>query len=132
MDRKIPNFASVWEGIKNYLNTRLELFKLIALKKASKLMADVITNTLVAFCLLMAFLASAVTLAFYLSQLLNSYTKGFGCAAIFFTILPFLLLWKKAAIERFIAGIAVRRYFVKHYEEQLEEPICNEPVNPVK
>ncbi len=115
------DFRALWSDIRDYFRIRLELLKLSAIEKGSKLAADLITNTIVLVCLLMAFLALAITLAFYLSELLNSYTKGFGCAAIFFTLLAFLLLWKKAAVEKSIAGIAIRRYFEKHCESQPEQ-----------
>jgi len=122
MQQYLPkNLSAIWNDVKDYLRIRKELFKLMALEKAFKIMADLVTNTLVLLSLLMAFLASAITLAFYLSYLLNSYTKGFGCATIFFTIVAFLISWKKSAVEKFIAGIAVKRYFEKHCEAQEEK-----------
>lgn len=122
MQQYLPkNLSAIWNDVKDYLSIRKELFKLMALEKAFKLMADLVTNTLVVLSLLMAFLAAAITLAFYLSYLLNSYTKGFGCATIFFTLLACLILWKKSAVEKFIAGIAIRRYFEKHCEAEEEE-----------
>ena len=122
MQQHLPkNLSAIWNDAKDYLSIRKELFKLMALEKVFKLMADLITNTIVVLFLLMAFLASAITLAFYLSYLLNSYTKGFGCATIFFTLVAFLIVWKKSAVEKFISGIAIRRYFEKHCEAQEEE-----------
>jgi|GEM_PF-3379678 len=122
MQKNRPKSLNVlWEDFKSYLDNRLELMKLTVLKKGSKLAADLVTNTLVLFCLLMAFLGSAITLAFYLSHLLGSYSRGFGCAALFFTLLALLISWKKNAFERFIAGLAIRRYFEKHCEEVMED-----------
>lgn len=72
-------------------------------------------------CMLMAFLVAAVTLAFYFSYLLNSFTKGFGSAAIFFTFVALLVNWKKGAVERFTSGIAIRRYFAKHGQQETRE-----------
>lgn len=122
MQQNLPkNLSAIWNDTKDYLSIRKELFKLMALEKAFKLMADLITNTIVVVFLLMAFLASAVTLAFYLSSLLNSYTKGFGCATVFFILVAFFISWKKSAFEKFICGIAIRRYFEKHCEAQEEK-----------
>lgn len=122
MQQQIPkNLSALWNDVRDYLSIRREILKLTALEKAFKLMADLVTNTTVVLSLLMAFLAAAITLAFYLSYLLNSYTKGFGCATIFFTLLACLILWKKLAVEKFIAGIAIRRYFEKHCEAEEEE-----------
>ena len=122
METNIPkDFTTVWSDIRAYFKIRLEMLKLAAIEKGSRLAADLITNTIVVLCLLMAFLAASVTLAFYLSQLLKSCTLGFGCATIFFTMLALLIVWKKAAVEKFIAGVAIRRYFAKHHEAELEE-----------
>ncbi|MES2456295.1 MAG: phage holin family protein [Bacteroidota bacterium] len=124
MEKQTPaDFSALWNDIREYFRIRLELLKLSAMEKGSKLAADLITNTIVLVFLLMAFLALAVTLAFFLSGLLNSYTKGFGCATLFFTLLACLMLWKKAAIEKIIAGIAIRRYFEKHCESLVENEI---------
>lgn len=122
MQQQIPkNLNALWNDVKDYLSIRREILKLTALEKVFKLMADLVTNTAVVLSLLMAFLAAAITLAFYLSYLLNSYTRGFGCATIFFTLLACLILWKKLAVEKFIAGIAIRRYFEKHCEAEEED-----------
>ncbi|MCD0490202.1 YihY/virulence factor BrkB family protein [Pedobacter sp. MC2016-14] len=112
---------AIWSDVQKYLNIRLELLKLVIVEKSSRLIADLITNTIVLFCMVLSFLVSAVTLAFYLSRILNSYTSGFGCAALFFTGLAFLVLWKKGALEKAVAGLAIRRYFEKHCEVQQEK-----------
>lgn len=118
MNKNIPkNLSSLWIDVRTYLDTWLEFFKLKMLEKGSKIIADLVTNTVVLVCMLMAFLASAVTLAFYFSHLLDSYAKGFGCATIFFTLLAILILKKKSNVEKFIAGLTIRRYFEKHCEE---------------
>lgn len=117
MNKNIPkNVNALWTDLKAFMNTWLELFKFKMLEKSSKIIADLVTNTILMLCVLMAFLASAVTLAFYFAHLLDSYTKGFGCAAIFFTLLAVLILKKKTGLEKFIAGLAIRRYFQKYCE----------------
>lgn len=113
--------SDLWNDAKDYVNIRMDTLKLTALEKLFKLAADLVTNTAVVFSLLMAFLSAAITLAFYLSYLLDSYTKGFGCATIFFILLACLILWQKLAVEKFIAGIAIKRYFEKHCEEEEEK-----------
>lgn len=118
MNDQIPKgFKSILSTFKEYLNIRVELLRLTVIEKGAKLVADLFSNAIVLFCLIAAFLASTVTLAFYLSELLDSYVRGFGCATLFFMLLICLILWKKDAFERIIAGLAIRRYFEKHCED---------------
>jgi uncharacterized membrane protein len=110
--------SEIWSEAKASLELRLEYYKLKALETVAKVVADVITSTLMIVFLLIAFLAGAVTLAFYFSALFNSYTAGFGVAAIFFLLFAIVVLaTKDKYIEKWIANVAVRRYFAKHCEE---------------
>ncbi len=132
MEKDTPaDFNALWCDVRNYFRIRLELLKLNVMERGFKLAADLITNTIVLLCLLMAFLALAITLAFYLSELVNSYTKGFGCAAIFFTLLACLMLWKKAVVEKFFTGVAIRRYFEKHCQS-IHEQECEPRVSAMQ
>jgi uncharacterized membrane protein len=110
--------SEIWSEAKASLELRLEYYKLKALETVAKVVADVITSTLMIVFLLIAFLAGAVTLAFYFSALFNSYTAGFGVAAIFFLLFAIVVLaTKDKYIEKWIANVAVKRYFAKHCEE---------------
>ncbi|MEJ7559592.1 MAG: hypothetical protein WKF66_14885 [Pedobacter sp.] len=107
--------SEIWSEAKVFLELRLEYYKLRAFETVSRLVADVITNTLVMVFMLIAFLVGAITLAFYFSSLFNSYTAGFGVAAIFFLVLAIVVLSTKRKFEKGIANFAVRRYFAKHH-----------------
>lgn len=110
--------SEIWSDAKLFLELRLEYYKLVALEKTAKVVADVITVTLVLVFALIAFLAGAVTLAFYFSSLFNSYTAGFGVAAVFFLLFAIVVLFTKSKyIEKWISNIAIKRYFTKHCEE---------------
>jgi hypothetical protein len=109
--------AEIWSEAKLFLELRLEYYKLTALEKSAKVMADLITVTLVSVFILIAFLAGAITLAFYFSSLFNSYTAGFGVAAVFFLLFALVVNATKAKyIEKWIANLAIKRYFAKHCE----------------
>lgn len=120
-DQTPKGFKTILLDFKDYLGIRIELFRLVVIEKGAKLIADLFTNVIVLFCLTIAFLASMITLAFYLSDLLDSYVKGFGCATLFFMLLVCLVLWKKDAFEKIIAGLAIKRYFEKHCENGKQE-----------
>jgi uncharacterized membrane protein len=107
--------SEIWSEAKLFLELRLEYYKLRAFEKTSRLVADAITSTVVMVFMLIAFLAGAVTLAFYFSSLFHSYTAGFGVAAIFFLLLAVIVLFTKAKyLEKWIANLAIKRYFAKH------------------
>lgn len=127
MNNQIPKgFKSILSDFKQYLEIRIELIRLNAIEKGAKLIADLLSNAIVLFCLIIAFLASAVTLALYLSSLLHSYVKGFGFVALFFMLLVCVVLWKKDALEKIVAGVAIRRYFEKHCENGNPEDCLDE------
>jgi uncharacterized membrane protein len=110
--------SEIWSESKLFLELRLEYYKLKALEKTAKVVADVITVTMVLIFALIAFLAGAVTLAFYFSSLFHNYTAGFGVAAIFFLLFAIVvLLTKDKYIEKWISNLAIKRYFAKHCEE---------------
>jgi uncharacterized membrane protein len=110
--------SEIWSESKLFLELRLEYYKLKALEKTAKVVADVITVTMVLIFALIAFLAGAVTLAFYFSSLFHSYTAGFGVAAIFFLLFAIVvLLTKDKYIEKWISNLAIKRYFAKHCDE---------------
>ncbi|CAM4421820.1 YihY family inner membrane protein [Pedobacter westerhofensis] len=122
METKVPkDFTGLWANIQTYFRIQMKMRKLAAIEKGSKLAANLVTNTIVVLCLLMAFTAALVTLTFYLSHLLKSYTVGFGCATVLFTLLSLLICWKNAAVEQFITGVAIRGFFATHHEPKLEE-----------
>jgi hypothetical protein len=117
-EKSTRTLSEIWSESKLFLELRLEYYKLKALEKTAKVVADVITVTMVLIFALIAFLAGAVTLAFYFSSLFHSYTAGFGVAAIFFLLFAIVvLLTKDKYIEKWISNLAIKRYFAKHCEE---------------
>lgn len=115
------NLNALWNDLKEYLLLRMQVLKLTLIESGSKIIADLISNSVVLFFAVLAFLAGVVTLAFYLSNFFGTYAAGFGCATIFFVFLALLLQWKKIVFESFIGAIAIRRYFQKHCEAQKEK-----------
>lgn len=117
MEQVTTDLKTIWNDVKDYLNIKKEQFRLMAIEKVAKLMADLVSTILLIVCFIMAFLAACITLAFYLSDLLKSYTKGFGLAAIAFILLAIIVgLIRDKYLEKWIADFTVRRYFAKHCE----------------
>lgn len=110
--------TKLWEKFKTYALLKVEIIKLGLVEKSAKLTADLLSTFLLGFFLVMVFLVASITFAFYLSALTGSYVTGFGCASVVFMLLALLVTWRKTLVEKIIAGIAIKRYFIRHCEHQ--------------
>lgn len=115
---------ALWNIVKDYAYIRLQSLQLLAVEKVSKLMGDVISSLSLIVFILMAFLGACFTLAFYLSELLQSFTKGFGFVALLLTFIAFLILWTKDNLENRIVNLFIKRYFDKHCDEEDPDEDC--------
>lgn len=115
---------SLWNLVKDYVYIRLQSLRLVAVEKVSKLMADVISSLSLVLFILMAFFGAIVTLAFLLSALLQSFTKGFGCVALLMTLMAFLILLGKDKLENRMVNLFIKRFFEKHCEEDDPDEDC--------
>ncbi len=103
---------------KEYLDNRVEYFRLVAVERISRLFADIITQTTFIVCGVLAFLFGSVTLAFFLSDVLGSFTKGFGCVSLLYLLIALIVFFTKDKyIEKSIINFVIRKYFKKHAEE---------------
>lgn len=113
-DNKEKNLEDILVAAKDYVNNRIEYTRLSLVEKGAKIIADLITNTAVIFCFVLAFLFASITLALYLSEVLNSFTKGFGAVAGIYLLLSVIVfLTKDKYIEKVLVNIFIRRYFDK-------------------
>lgn len=119
---KEKSIEDLYQDAKNYLDTRVEHTRLYLLEKISKIFADIVTNAAVVICFVLAFLFGTVTLALFLSDLLHSYTKGFGCVALIYVFLALLVYFTKDKyIEKAIINFTIRNYFNKLADKDEEE-----------
>ncbi len=113
-EKKEKNIEELVADAKSYVDTRLDYLHLKSVEKGSKLFADLITNTVVVVCFLLAFLLGTITLALYLSEVFGSFVAGFGCVAgiyLFLSIIVFLT--KDNFIEKILVNMFIRKYFNK-------------------
>lgn len=107
---------------KEYVNTRLEYTRLYLIERGSKMFADLVTNAAVAICFLLAFLFGTFTLALFLSDVLGSFTRGFGCVALIYLLLALIVYFaKEKYIEKAIINFTIRRYFNKLADKEEED-----------
>ncbi len=113
-EKKEKEISDILDSAKTYIDTRLEYTRLYIVEKASKLVADMVTNLTVVICFVLAFLFGTFTLALFLSDVLGSYTRGFGCVAGIYLLLAIIVyLTKDRFIEKHLINMMIRKYFEK-------------------
>jgi hypothetical protein len=81
--------------LKEYIETRLEIFRLTAIRMISKSAGYLVWIIISLFLLFLIILFAGIVLGFWLSELTHSYVKGFGL-----TTLILLLIFSIIAIFR--------------------------------
>lgn len=121
-ENKEKGIEDLYEDAKSYLDTRVEYTRLYLVEKISKIFADLVTNAVVAICFILAFLFGTFTLALFLSDLLGSYTRGFGCVALIYVFLALIVYYtKEKYIEKAIINFTIRNYFNKLADKDEED-----------
>jgi hypothetical protein len=119
---KEKGIEDLYEDAKSYLDTRVEYTRLYLLEKISKIFADLVTNAAVIICFILAFLFGTFTLALFLSDVLGSYARGFGCVSLIYIFLALLVYFtKEKYIEKAIINFTIRNYFNKLADKDEEE-----------
>lgn len=121
-EKKEKGIEDLYEDAKSYLDMRVEYTRLYLVEKVSKIFADIVTNAAVAICFILAFLFGTFTLALFLSDVLGSYTRGFGCVALIYILLAFIVYYtKEKYIEKAIINFTIKNYFNKLADKDDEE-----------
>lgn len=123
-ENKEKSIEELFSDAKVYLEKRIEYFRLRMVGKVAKLFADIVTNLTVIIFFIMAFILGSITLALYLSDVMGSFTRGFGTVTLLYLALAFIVfLTKDKYIEKGIVNFTVRKYFSKHAEEEEDEKV---------
>jgi len=123
-DNKEKNIEDILSDAKDYIETRIEYARLQMVEKASKIFADLLTSATVTICFGLAFLFGSITLALFLSDVLGSFSMGFGCVSLIYLIVAIVVyLTKDKYIEKAIVNMAIRKYFNKLADKEDEEKI---------
>jgi len=121
-ENKEKSIEDLVEDAKGFLEARIEYTRLYLVEKVSKIFADLVTSTTVIVCFVLAFLFGSVTLALFLSDVLGSYTRGFGCVSGIYLLLAVIVyLTKDKYIEKAIINIAITKYFDKLADKEEED-----------
>lgn len=121
-ENKEKSIEDLYEDAKRYMDTRVEYTRLYLVEKVSKIFADLVTNAVVIICFILAFLFGTFTLALFLSDVLGSNTRGFGCVALIYILLALIVYYtKEKYIEKAIINFTIRNYFNKLADKDEED-----------
>jgi len=119
---KEKSIEGLFEDAKDYIDTRVEYTRLYLVEKVSKIFADIVTNAVVIICFILAFLFGTFTLALFLSDVLGSYARGFGCVALIYVLLALIVYFtKEKYIEKAIINFTIKNYFNKLADKDEED-----------
>jgi hypothetical protein len=103
--------------LKGYIETRLEIFRLTAIRMISKSAGYLVWIIISLFLLFLIILFAGIVLGFWLSELTHSFVKGFGL-----TTLILLLIFSVLAIFRKAWFVnPVIQVIIDHSDEDFEE-----------
>lgn len=102
----------ITEQLKEYIETRIRLFKYKAIDQATAIAASVIAYAIVAVLGILILLFLSITIAMLLGSVLGSYWAGFGCVTLIYIILAALVFVLRAKyIEAPLIGFFITKLF---------------------
>ena len=115
-NKEQPNNETFFNDLKDsaslYIEQKIELGKLTAIDKGSKLGAKFISGLILGVLAFFAMLFISLMLAYYFSQLFQSYFAGFGLmAALYFMLFMMVMLARKQLIEKPVINGIIKTIF---------------------
>lgn len=102
--------------LKEYLETRLEIYRLQGIRMASKTIGFLVWMFLFVFLFMLVLIFTGLVLGFWLSQLTSSYVAGFGITTgILVLVIVLLTLFRK----QFFVNPVIRN-FIRHIATEEE------------
>ncbi len=102
------------DQVTQYLETKFKLLKYEGIDKASAIVAEVITDVVIAFLVLITFIFFSITLALFAAYLLHSAWEGFGCV----TLLYALIALSARLLQVRLQNIFIRRFIEKLFRKR--------------
>lgn len=91
MDNKTTNVEDLFYKLKDYGDTRLDLFKLKAISKVSGILSTIISGVILAILLLLVILCITVALSLVIGEALGHTYLGFLIMAALYIIIGFVM-----------------------------------------
>lgn len=112
--REDTNDSDFFNRVKDYINTYVELKKLIVIEQVVKTVSSVVSGLILVVFALFFLIFISVAFAFYLGELLSSVSQGFFIVAGVYLLLVILItLMRKNYIQSPIVNMLIRKIFKK-------------------
>jgi len=110
---KTPPLPPIIDQLKEYAETRFKLLKYETIEGGTSILASVLTDAITAISMVLAFIFASFTLAYFLSDVLNSFWEGFGCVALIYLIIAIVIKLNKERIEKPLVNLFIQKIFKK-------------------
>lgn len=111
--KETPPLPPIVDQLKEYAETRFKLLKYEAIEGGTSILASVVTDAITAISMVLAFIFASFTLAYYLSDVLDSFWEGFGCVALIYLIIAVVIKLNKERIEKPLINLFIQKIFKK-------------------
>ena len=112
-DEKETPPQPIIDQLREYAETRIKLAKYQAIEGGTSIAASLIADVVVVMSMVLAFIFASFTLAYYLSDVLDSFWEGFGCVALIYLIIAVVIKLNKERIEKPLANLFIQKIFKK-------------------
>ena len=110
MENEPGTFGSLFEKTGDYLETRLDLFKLRAVDKTSDFTSSLVSRIAIATILILAIFMVNIGLALWVGELVGRVYLGFFIVAAFYALLALLIhVFRKTWIKDPITTLIIKK-----------------------
>ena len=118
MNEEKDFFTGSGKVLEEYIQTRMLLFKLQTVEKASRIIAVIFSGLLVALLGFFILLFISIMAGYYFASLTGSLYLGFGIvAATYILLLAVLIGIRKKVLEKNVANMVIDIFFEKNENE---------------
>jgi Putative Actinobacterial Holin-X, holin superfamily III len=104
--------------LRDYVETRIEIFRLQGIRQAARVGGYVLWIVMALFLVFLFIIFGGITIGYWLSSLLNSYTAGFGVTTLILLVVIVLL----TAMRNTLFVNPIIRNIIRHSQRETPGP----------
>lgn len=118
MDEQKFSFTGSFQKSKEYLDTQLEILKLKAISKSSRVIGAIVLDISKLMLVIAIIFFLSLALGFWLGELMGSYSLGFLSTGGIFLIILFIVRAMEPKLEAKFMDLTIRKVLGKWNEEE--------------
>jgi len=118
MDEQKFSFSGSFQKTKEYVDTQVELIKLKAIAKSSRILGAVVLDVTKVILILIIVFFFSLALGFYLGELMGSYSLGFLSTGGIFLIILLIIRALEPRLEQKFMDLTISKVLGKWNEEE--------------